>query len=536
MFNPLFINDYIFPIYILVLLVLTLVTNKTKNYNVVITQIDFLVAMFFVFYLIKKTIDSDVILHIPDYYMEISSFLIYIVFRLNEQNNTLGKKLVEYSLIVVVAFECVLALLQNINVFESKNPYFPATGSFISPAILTNFLCIGIPILMHLFSVSKKSFFSYLVLIIIGLTCFSTDSKLSWLVVVLVVCFEFSERFDKIPRKFFLIAGIILLFIIGAIFSQDSTSGRYFILKTSGSMFLDHFVNGIGIDHFDKEYNIYQGKVVSSLTSDKNIYLASYVETLYNDVFQFVLEGGLFALILVCSSSYIIYINWGRIPNYLRLAILIISVIAFFSFPFQTSSSTSFIILYLAIIARYCKPLKEISLKRFTIIPFVVIFSIYQLFIFFSFQNALLIWKATRKNPDIINSKAFLPALYTLKNNKDFQLFYANTLFVQNRPKEAIMILEHASLQSSRLDIFLLLGISYEKINRFHEAELNYRKCMHLIPYIVKPKYLLMKMLLTNGDGAKAKTVAKDILSMKPKIVSKEDNLMRQGAKIVIER
>lgn len=45
-----------------------------------------------------------------------------------------------------------------------------------------------------------------------------------------------------------------------------------------------------------------------------------------------------------------------------------------------------------------------------------------------------------------------------------------------------------------------------------------------------------MKMLLQNNLKKEAKVVAQEILAMQPKLISNEDQIMRQAAKIVLKK
>ena len=282
-------------------------------------------------------------------------------------------------------------------------------------------------------------------------------------------------------------------------------------------------------------YNFYQGEFLLKQNNEVYNYLASYIEVAYNDFLQIAIEMGMFGVLFITSSLVLIFKNIKTYDDKTIEGIIVMAIIGFFSFPFQTSSTVALCCIYFASISSQHKPLLEINLRDRILKGLILLPSIWFMFLLFEIQNSLFIWKLSKQNIAILNQEKFVKTVEVLSNDKNFLVWYADILYLQKKHIQSIAILKRASTLSSKLDIFLLLALNYEAMGKMVASEQNYKKCILLVPSLIKPKFFLMKMYLQNKRLREAKKLALSIINTKLKINNNEADYMIKMSKKVIE-
>jgi tetratricopeptide (TPR) repeat protein len=107
---------------------------------------------------------------------------------------------------------------------------------------------------------------------------------------------------------------------------------------------------------------------------------------------------------------------------------------------------------------------------------------------------------------------------------------YAQILERNKETYKAIEYYEKAYINSSHYNIALRLGICYMKTNQFHKAKEKLEFVRLQLPYLLRPKILLMNLYHRMGDLNKAKDMAKEIINTTVKIENAQSNKIKKTA------
>jgi O-antigen ligase len=536
MFDPLFHNDYYFSGFVSALIVTIILLKPLSTLVIRITELDFLFVSFISYYVFNICNQTATVVTPYDFYFLCCYVLIYFAIKFFQDHASSQQiRSLIIALLIIFVGEVAIELLQFFGIGKGKNSFFNVSGSFISPAVLTNFLCIAFPLLNNFLKDKGLLAWSHVLFLTLCLACFLTDSKLSWLVVGVLLLLKATPYLTRYPKISYGSLGVVFLCIILAILFQDSTSGRFLVLENSLSLWQEHFFAGVGVNQFERVYNLFQADFISKHANPEYSYFASYIEVAYNDFLQIAIEMGFFGLVLMGLVAFVMVRNFKRYPSYIREALIVIFLVAFFSFPFQTSSTATLCVVYLGIASSFHEPVKQFYIHP-TVVKMLCTLSLGIVMVLsFNIQNALYVWQLSGKNPDVLTQSRFESARYVLTNNKNFQLAYGNMLFLRKKSHESINVLEKLSAQSSKIDIFLLLALNYEAIADTSAAERNFRKSISLVPSLLRPKFLLMKFYLKNRRLQEAKAIATIITTSRIKVKTMEATKLVQMANEVLK-
>ncbi|WP_158542203.1 O-antigen ligase family protein [Pedobacter chinensis] len=505
---------------------------KNEKLGFSLSQADIFVILFATYYLLRSLIDSPSRLNVYDFYFLLCYVLTYGCIKVIATSDKKFLNILIIAILIIFTYEAILTMTQFFGFSKGKNSFFDVSGSFISPALLTNFMCLAFPLLDAYLMEKQQPKLAVLLFVSLSLVCFMTDSKLSWLVLAVLLVFRLVKSSKRqLPSFYFIAAFAALAFIIMAIFLQDSTSGRFLILKGTFSLWHENWFSGIGINQFDRHYNDFQAAHLMANPLSPYRYLASYVQVAYNDFLQIALELGVIGLVFLTYGIILTLSNWRRYPQYLQEAMLMIIIFAMFSFPLQTSSTLILCIIYFGLISTFHTPVSSTNIKTNLIKASFGAAGIILVFLSLKIQNAVMIWKLASRSPIVADHIRFKESVKVFENNKDFQLAFANILYLKKRYSASIAQLNKAALRSSSIDIYLLLAQNYEALGDIALAESNYVKSMTLVPAFLKPKFLLMMLYLKNRRLKDAKGIAGVILSSKIKIKNKESDYILTAAK-----
>ena len=78
--------------------------------------------------------------------------------------------------------------------------------------------------------------------------------------------------------------------------------------------------------------------------------------------------------------------------------------------------------------------------------------------------------------------------------------------------------------------LYNLMGKNYQAMKEYDLAESNLLKSTHIVPNLLYPYYLLMKLYVETGEMEKAREAAGIVLTKEPKVQSQAVREMRQEA------
>lgn len=533
MINPLLSNDYYFPTFITTILLFLAINFRKIPLKITFGYFDLIVFILFMCGCVGTVMIETY--NIYDFFLLICYLFTYLYAKIILTNWPEKFDILPSILSFVFFFEFILCILQLSDLQQSRNSFFKVTGSFITPAILTNFVCLSFPIISYWLKNNGWKFLNIAAFVMLIIICISTDSKLSWLVICVMLILEFDIHYLKYKRLLFYPSIIIVTTsVIYFIYLQKSTSSRFFILKTSVFLWFENFIYGVGIGKFEYAYNLFQSSYIES-TAKKYPSLGAYVPVAYNEILQFCIETGIFGLVITIIIALFLYYNFKRYPKFLQNFVIILIIISLFSFPFHSVYTIVLIMLYSAAVTIYDTKTKTIYIKPIYVNICSLLLVMFLLFSSYQIQKSISFWSYLEKTHDKLNVNIVNNKTRPISNINDFQLSYAYILYKQGYYNESIHVLNKVRLKSSQMDIYTLLAMNYEKINDFGAAVYNYRLSSKLVPNLLKPKFLLMRLYLKEKKLDEAKKEANSIIRTPILIKNKQaEYILKTANKVLI--
>lgn len=324
----------------------------------------------------------------------------------------------------------------------------------------------------------------------------------------------------------------------------DSSRGRLLIYKISFQIFKDHWILGIGSDHFRSVYNIYQANYFQHHDINSHqAFLADEATYVFNDYLQLAIEQGLIGLTLIVTP-FILTIRRilkaslfekHELPLSGSIAsILIILVSGFTSYPFEIIPVVINLIFYLALIDSHLDCRNNTLNINF---PTKFMFGIA---IMLCFYSIFLITNETKGDTAFALSEEgyqnkalglYKKVNYLQTQKREMLYNYAITLNNTHQLKEALQIIERAKLFYTAPKVFSLCGSIYQEIESPKKAEENYCMAVYICPNRITNRMQLANFYLQMNQKQKAKYWLDLILKMPIKVKSSTTDLYLQKAK-----
>lgn len=532
--------------------------KNSQSYQ--LTCWDLLMALLAIFVMINTCWLSPYPFSFLDIILPVFYTVLYLLTRLFLPLSYSGATRVVVILILLMGFiEVVIGEGQALNILHNSLTQFKVGGSFGNPGIYAMFLLTVLTFSIYVFVDQRKSrtvesYAGLALSVMIAYVLFiHTDSRTGWMTLCVIVA-GYILAYRKMPRFVFpglLISGL-LLFIILLKYKQQSTDGRYFVMSNSIELLAHHPLWGIGTGNFDKYYNDQQAAYFSQNKDSVNEGRASYIVVSYNEFLQFLVEGGLIALIILFAilikfAQFIRYGIRNEADNMHKL--LVISAIAFAligmtSYPFRMTATLTHFVLILGLIGTADKQsivqfnVKKIYLQGFTII--ICLFIAVKTFVLAESSSR---WQTIADYLIVDNKKATpgeVKSLYAklsgdLGTDPTFLQDYGEKLYRSGDYPSAIQVFQQAVRRSGNYDIYESMGASYEEVGNLKEAARAFLKSNYLVPKRFYPKYKLMLIYLKVHQTAEALKWAHIIVQTSPKVDGAEVQKMKRLAQQVID-
>jgi O-antigen polymerase len=459
-----------------------------------------------------------------------------------------------YTMILLSAsLEAGYALLQYLDIIAYHSTYFPMAGSFGNIGHFANYLAVMFPLSLHIVLYPEKyqkekylarlaQVATFLIIVAVALS----GNKSSWLVCIVMFTVVY---LDKINWKTFLLAGttlavLLLLFTVTG-FKSESAAGRVFIWKVSTSLLTVKPVSGHGFNSFQKVYNDAQGDYFRQHQDPNHpdAQHAGYVEYAYNDIYELIIEYGFIMLLLVgfliaailYAAGRFVHVPAAGIAVYCLFAVLLAS---FFFYPVSILPIRVALLFFLAVMSQNLGQLPQskpwLVDRRFVLVIFgsllaTCLFLVTRTF----YDNAAL-----KKDLSALNTRDHERALSCVLANKSFdateKLQLAQIEFGKRNFTATRSIL--ANLAGSNADpvLYYRLAETYSALSMADSAVFFYNKAIHQLPNRLYPRYLLMKHFEGVRDRVNALKVAREIMEIRPKVVSIATNQIRDSAEYLL--
>jgi len=166
---------------------------------------------------------------------------------------------------------------------------------------------------------------------------------LGFLTAILFIGYVFFQRKMKIGY----LVGLLIIFTLSLalFFKLGSSQGRLLIYKVSFDIFKDHWLMGLGFAEFKRSYLAYQANYFAKGNyTAQELLLADNTYFVFNDYWQFVLEWGLGAVVIIVGLAYLCFLAIGKTWYVIRsrpflmcsvCSLLILATAALFTHVFE---------------------------------------------------------------------------------------------------------------------------------------------------------------------------------------------------------
>ena len=430
--------------------------------------------------------------------------------------NKVSKKLL-YNI-----FTSIILILSIAGFIQYFNGYKFITGTFDNPAGYSSSLVLLLPFLFHLYFFrthnNRKKWIYAVISIMAVAAIILSESRTAIIALTFIATFFVPIKYKRITYSFLLLLFCFLIFFV----KNDSTIGRYFILKTACSMINAHsLIWGYGFGGFKANYMVFQAKSFEKSPNNEYAILADNIFHPLNEFILFFIEHGVIFFIgcIIILSIYIIKVQRQTPQYYCVIAIFIFSL---FSYPFKYPLT----LLMLAYALSFLKLHRNITFSLN--IPTYIIASIASIiwlgYIVHDIKNNYL-WSRTfnkTKLGQFYKVKDTYTGLSTeMKNNANFMFNYSSILFRYGHYHESLSNAKECLCLIDNYDIQLLLADNYYKLNNYKLAIQHYQKASFMCPNRFAPLYGIFLTHISTNNISQAIESGHAILTKEIKVKSK---------------
>jgi len=462
---------------------------------------------------------------------------------------------------LLAGVESVVCLLQFTGRVHSANNLFPISGTWVNPNVIAMFLAMSVPAMLLVYfeggPLLKRM--AVVVMIISLPSIFLLQCRTALIGTAIAAAIILNSRFNilhglrqRFPVFILVLLAIFTVCLAGAAGNyfyrskQASADGRAFVWKISLAMIAAKPVTGYGYGMFERDYNLAQARYIKNTpVPGPEISNASYVRMCYNEPLENAVEGGIIGCLLFAGLLAGMLLPAPlRKPDTSRSAmtmpvsfagIAVFTVMSLFNFTVQAIPVACLFVLYAAARkadhmvlvypapargSRSPQPLGWWLPAQKTALLVLAAGSLYLAMTMLLLANAYHAG-ARFKVGDDTGAAGTLDALeYRLRNSTQYWMSYGNFLFARRQYAGAMDKYLHAQKLSSNPDLYLQIGLCYDKMAAFDKAE---RACMverYMEPNRFAPRFLLMNLYLDAKDTVQAWKTAKALIALDPKVPS----------------
>lgn len=485
---------------------------------------------------------------------------LYYCVRVITTNFTWKTRLLSFytAAFIISILQILISAGQYWNLLESYHSLRIISGMFFNPGPLAIYLSSFTILIFTLASYFRIILNRQMmwISIVLGffLTCIILQlySRTAWLsfVIGLISLYFFnkslSNRFNTICRLDQYALAVVILLIPLALFfyhlRPSSVEGRELIWNSTLEMIKSHPVFGVGLGRFKSEYMHFQGIFLTKNEANMRQFNSFAGETNYafNDFLQLISEQGIVAVgvyIYIIVKGYTVFCyKVKNIPRNVRtlycgivVSTIVILLSGLTSYPLQMLPICAFFWTAIAV----CNSKQGIEddgmlnenyqrILGYILALLALNFSC----VFFVKTHSYLIWKQSVDG--YVRNERLLDIHAYLKDDPDYNNHVAHRLYSQKQYKKALPFFRAATLYKFEKDYIYDLGMCLEQLQDFRAAEDQYETIQSSIPHLIRPKFLIAKLYLSEGEIHKFKLKLAEFMASSKNSKSFEIQLMRQ--------
>lgn len=449
----------------------------------------------------------------------------YILFRnINEE---------KYILIAIVMsgiIQTAIAVSQVLELSESNNIYFQATGSFRNPGPLGGYIGISGVVCCGLIADAVKrrsciyTFLYILVLLILNTGLIIADSRAAFVSACGGALYLFWQCFKpekEMFRRLFIASStalFVVLFIVLIGYRPDSVKSRLLIWHVSADMMIAKPMLGHGVGGFNDEYMLWQAKYFETKPDSALSRFADTPLSTFNEFIHVGVEQGIIGVLLLLFLLFSVFNRKGVTEVTIseqtyKSTFLSILLFSLFSYPAEIFPIFFYFPIFLGLLR--VQAYRTFDIHK-TILPagmiIVWMLTLYSFDIRGKYKSGSdCILKLFSASAEPLNDTVFS----YLKNNYSFQNVYLQSLTV-TKPTDTITcdrVIQIANSYSSYIELGTI-----RMRNKDYSAAKDYffmSSCM--MPNRIWPIYMLWKIAIEQNDIIEAVKYARKIMSFESK-------------------
>jgi O-antigen polymerase len=453
------------------------------------------------------------------------------------------------SFLASIIIEAFVAIYQLYDLAVTSNSTNTITGTFNNAGVLAIFLGAGLVFSLSIYFFAPKDGLPSKIIRAMSIACLfltiivlpSTQSRTTGVAIIIVAFILAINKYQLFKKTrtwitYIIYTAIALLIIIASVFfynyKKDSADGRIVIWSTTTQVIKKNALTGVGFNQFQNKFPDFQlvyfkaHPAEGEKFADKNDYV-------FNDFLQITSENGLIGAILFCFFCAAIFNSY--LKNELKNEYVIgsffgfvyILICAFTSYPFEIISIWFEFVFFAAIVSiSYAKARKiEIGMIATCIFAAAAIGSC--LYVLSQQNNAVRSRDEIESARQSVNDENYQDALNDYNaalscdpDEKGILLESGKCDLLLGYNNDCIKTLTSAEKYISDPFLSTNLAGAYQNNKNFQAAESNFIKAIEMMPNRIYPRYLLIKMYVSNGQYDKAKIINNEIDNMHLKLES----------------
>lgn len=370
----------------------------------------------------------------------------------------------------------------------------------------------------------------------------STWSRAAWLSVCACAMLIFHSRYRR--YRYAVWGAAASVFVCWYFVKQGSADGRLTIWAASVTSWLHSPLIGVGIGGFRHACAEGIAEMWNAGSSPSLFRSAGVTEYAYNELLKVLVEQGVVGAVMCLAVVAVGLCRLYRCSKALCAGLVSMLLFSMFSYPFEILPYRIIFILLLAWSGSAALPCatesgsalpKQKSLSMIKLCPFLCLIV--------TFAVSSLMAREIHRRADETKmvalfsglcDAAFLDDYYEVlpdeRDDPQFLFNFAKTLRQSGRYRDSNAVLRQGTEVSADPMFYVLMGNNYKDEQYYDLAEHAYEKAYAIMPNRLYPLYQLMVMYEAVGDDVKCKSMARRIVSMKPKVESRATKDMRKKA------
>lgn len=452
----------------------------------------------------------------------------------------------------VGVFQSVVCILQYVKIISSSSKYYPIIGTFNNPNITAMYVVACIPYFLHNIHLRRrvKLHVVLLLFLLLALVLLKCRTAFAGLAIVLIVYLLNNHKVRnlynslRLSTKLYFAAALIVLTCLAGIgfysLKKDSADGRFFVWKTAINMIKEEPLKGYGYGMFEKEYNLYQAKYFAQSTmftqEHKN---ARYVYMPYSDLFEQMIQGGFWGLLLYVLLHVIVVFKAIKSKDFILISI-ILSTLVMGTINFSQQAIPIWF-MFLVTVA-YLSSKETVYSAETKTIRYIIALIVFIITVSFAViqvrKTASHINFSAVKKENNINTR--LSVFHRLSKDigyfEPFHRVYANVLWRSGDKNNAIRELEKAREISSSPSLYTHLARYYFQQGETEKATKLLLTVKNMVPAYFNTRLMLMDIYSATGQHEKERDMALEVMQLPFSNDNKDAIMCRKRAQTILNR